>query len=157
MKKWKKIILALVVIGVIAAGVILYIAFKKPLTAEDTKPVKEMLATAWILEFEKNTKESDSVYNAKNIGVNGKIKQVNEADYALIIEAGTSADITCTFDSSTFAKSKDQFKEGMETSIKGIYCGNEGFESAETSGEVDLLAEMTGKSIKLKTCAINKK
>ena len=157
MKNWKKIFLVVFVLGIITAGVVLYIAFKKPATAADTKPVKEMAASAWISEFEKNVKLSDSVYNAQNIGVSGKIKQVNDADYALIIEAGSSSEIICTFDSLAFTTSKANFKEGAETNVKGIYCGNEGFDNAVSSGEEDLLADMTGKSIKLKTCAVNKK
>lgn len=158
MKNWKKIILVVFVLGLITAGVVLYMAFKKPLTAADTKPVKEMAATAWISEFENNAKLSDSVYNAQNIGVSGKIKQVNETDYALIIEAGSSSEIICTFDSLAFATSKANFKEGIETNVKGIYCGNEGFDNAASSGEDDLLAEMSSeKTIKLKTCAINNK
>ncbi len=156
MKKWKKIILVVFVLGLITAGVVLYIAFKKPPTAADTKPVKEMVASAWISEFEKDAKLSDSVYNAKNIGVSGKIKQINDADYALIIEAGSSSEIICTFDSLAFATSKSNFKEGAEANIKGIYCGNEGFDAAPAE-EDDLLADVSGKSIKLKTCAINKK
>lgn len=90
------------------------------------------------------------MYKDKNIAVEGKIKQMNEG--AILLEAGPSDNISCTFDSSTFVQNKDRFIVGSFVKIKGIYFTNEGFNVA--ASEDDMLSDL-GKTIKLKTCAVN--
>ena len=151
MKKWKKILLTLFVIGIVTAGIILYIAFKKPLTAADTKPVKEFSSEQLIGEIEKDRKLADSVYMFKNIGVSGKIKEISGS--SIILDAGEGASINCSFDSATFAKSSAEFKAGATVKIKGIYYASDGFDVVADPD--DLLASITEKNAKLRTCAIN--
>ena len=91
MKKWKKIILVVFVLGLITAGVVLYIAFKKPPTAADSKPVKEFRSEQLIAEIQKDKKKADSVFMFKNIGVSGKIRDLSGT--SLILDAGEGASI----------------------------------------------------------------
>ena len=96
-------------------------------------------------------RSSDSVYKNKNIGVSGKIKQVG--DISVTLDAGASSEIICTFDSTSLESLKSGFVVGKAVQIKGIYDTNEGF-AASASDEEDMLSDL-GKTIKLKTCAIN--
>jgi hypothetical protein len=151
MKKSKKILLLLLFLGAVAGGAVYYMAMKEAPTAADSKPLKSFKADELIAEFEKNHLLADSLYKEKNIAVEGKLKQINEG--AIILEGGPSADISCTFDSVSFAQNKTNFTEGSVVKIKGIYFSCDGF--AASASEDDMFADL-GKIIKLKTCAINK-
>lgn len=157
MKTWVKVVLGLFLIGVVAAGIILYIAFKKPPTAADSKPVKELTSEQMIAEFQKNKKLADSMYMYKNIGVSGKIKDVS--NMSIFLEAGEGAAIQCSFDSSLFVKNTPKFTKGASIKIKGIYYASDGFEekagSTQADNEMDLLDEIKENVVHLKTCAIN--
>jgi hypothetical protein len=104
-----------------------------------------------IAAFENDRASSDSLYKNKNIGVSGKIKQVG--NNSVTLDAGASSEIICTFDSTSMATLKSGFAVGKAVQIKGIYDTNEGFD-ANASDEEDMLSDL-GKTIKLKTCAIN--
>ncbi len=123
---------------------------KEAPTAADSKPIKSFKADELIAEFDINHRQADSLYKDKNIAVEGRLKQIT--DGAVLLEAGASANISCTFDSASFAQYKSKFIEGGIINIKGIYFSNDGFD--ENISEDDMFADL-GKVIKLKTCAIN--
>ncbi len=155
MKRWIKFVL----MGVAVTGLFLAIAykyaFKKPPTAEDSEPVYAFTATELIAVFQQNT---DSLHQAclmKNIGVNGTLKSINKPLFSLTIDGANEAEIICTFDSIPFSKLPDTLKPGNTVSVKGIYYGNEGFNTAPAD-PTDLLAAVQTKTIRLRTCAINK-
>lgn len=152
MKKFKKILLILLILGIMGGGIGFYLAMKVAPTAADSKPEKSFTSEQIIAEFEKNPTLADSLYRDKNIAVQGKVKKMDIG--SLIIEAGISAEISCTFDSAQWAKNNTSFTEGKMVNIKGIYFAHDGF--SKSSDEDDMLSDM-GKIIKLKTCAINEK
>jgi hypothetical protein len=132
---------------------IYWFAKRPPQTAADSKPVKEMSAMELVEALNKDYKGTDSLYNEKNIAVEGKIIEIKET--TVFLDAGELSTINCSFDSTTFETNKYAFKIGELVNIKGIYSGSEGFGVVADSD--DMLADITGKNIILKTCAINKK
>ena len=151
MKKWKKILLYLFILGLILGVLVFYKVTKRPETAADSKPVKELTATALYNELSSNNKLTDSIYKDKNIAVKGKIVEIKET--TVFIEAGPAATINCSFDSATFEGCKSAYSIGAEADIKGIYSGSDGFGVAVDPD--DMLAEVAGKNVVLKTCAPN--
>ncbi len=152
MKKWKKILLYLFVSGLIIGGIVFYKITRPPETAADSNPIKVMSAGELLNELEANNKLTDSIYKDKNLAVKGKIVDIKEA--TVFIEAGPNATINCSFDSTTFELCKSTFTVGAEANIKGIYSGCDGFDSIADPD--DMLADIAGKNIFLKTCALNK-
>jgi hypothetical protein len=157
MKKWKKIALIVLIVGILAAVGLVYWAKLPPPTASDSKPVVVYPAAELVKKISENRSSFDSAYMKKNIGVDGKIKSIDKSKFNLILEGNESAEIICTFDSSLFVKTLVNMEAGKEIRIKGIYSGNQGFEKSEQSGEIDLLDEVlqNNKTINLRTCAIN--
>jgi len=153
MKKWKKILLVLFVIGLIAGGYVFYKVTKKPATAKDSKPVKEMVASNLFKELDSSYKQVDSIYTKKNIGISGKIKGIENS--SIFIDAGESQLINCSFDSTEFAKIKSSLKVGSEIKIKGIYSGCDGCVKSASDDDMSLLHEATGKTVSLITCSLN--
>lgn len=148
----KKIVWFVAATILIAAAVYLF-AKRPPQTAADSKPEKEMSALELMEALNKNYKATDSLYNEKNIAVEGKIIEVKET--TVFLDAGELSTINCSFDSTTFVNNKNRFTVGSVISIKGIYSGSDGFDIQMDSE--DLLADVTGKNVILKTCAINLK
>jgi hypothetical protein len=154
MKKWKKILWAIVAIGLVSAAVILYFATKKPATAEDSEPIAQFSTTAFIQQLSENNASVSAKFMDKNIAVSGSIKEVNPSQCSLVLDAGNDAIVTCTFDSAVFAKYASTFTQGKTTQIKGIYFGCDGFEKSDSDDMMDLLPQQ--KSAMMKTCAIHK-
>ncbi len=150
MKKWKKVLLILFVIGLVAGAIVFYVATKKPATAADSKPIKEMLASDLINELSTNKQLTDSAYMFKNIAVKGKVKEINGTN--IIIEAGESAFVNCSFDSTAFEEIKSTIKSGAEVNVKGIYYGCSGFDP-KSDDDLDLIP--VEKDANLRTCGIN--
>ena len=150
MKNWKKILLFLVVIGLIVGGIIFYKVTKRPPTAADSKPVKEMAATELFNSLDSNFHLTDSIYNNKNIGVSGIIKEIDTASKHIFIEGGEAKIINCSFDSTEFSKINN-IKIGNKINLKGIYSGCEGYGIANDG--MDLIP--SDKIAQLKTCSIN--
>jgi hypothetical protein len=153
MKKWKKILLSLFFVGIASAGIILYLATKKPATAEDSKPIAEFSAVNFISKLDSSHQIISARYMDKNISIEGNIKEVNAAQYSLVFDGGADAIITCTFDSAIFSKNSNQFIVGKSTKVKGIYFGCDGFEKTESDDLMDLLPQQ--KTAMLKTCAVH--
>lgn len=153
MKKWKKNLLILFVIGLISVAVVVYIATKKPVSGADSKPVAEMKADVLYAELNNNHQKFDSIYNNKNIAITGTIKEIDEATAHVFIQGVESFSINCSFDSAHFVKIKSALKIGTVTSIKGIYTGCDGFDLSANNDELDMLSGE--KSAQLKTCGIN--
>lgn len=151
MKKWKKILLTLFVVGLATAIVVLYIATKKPPTAADSKPVKEMTAAELFNALDSNFKVTDSIFNNKNIAVKGIIKEFDSANKHIFIEAGEAKLVNCSFDSTEFSKIKTSIKLGGNINVKGIYTGCEGYNNADDG--MDLIP--SDKIAQLKTCSQN--
>ena len=151
MKKWKKVLLTLFVIGLISAIVVFYIITKKPLTAADSKPVKELTATELFNSLDSNFRFSDSIFNNQNIAVKGIVKEIDSTNKHVFIEAGEAKLINCSFDSTEFDKIKSSIKLGGMVDIKGIYSGAEGYNNADEG--MDLIP--SDKIAQLKTCSVN--
>ena len=146
----KTILITIFIAALFTGAVVFYVATKKPPTAADSKPVKEMLATDLINDLSNNQHATDSAYMYKNIAVKGKVKEIDGTN--IILEAGESSFVNCSFDSADFASVKRSLHPGEQANIKGIYNGCSGFES-KNDDEFDLLP--AEKIANLKTCAIN--
>lgn len=151
MKKWKKILLTLFVIGLATAIVVFYIITKKPPTAADSKPVKEITATELFNSLDSNFRLSDSMFNNKNIAVKGIVKEIDSINKHIFIEAGEAKLINCSFDSLEFTKIKSSIKLGGGVNIKGIYTGCDGYDNGDDG--MDLIP--SDKIVLLKTCSTN--
>lgn len=138
-------------IGLLAGVIVFYIVTKRPDTAADSKPIKEFTAVELFTELNQHHLFTDSVYRDKNIAVKGKVIDIKET--TVFIDAGPSATINCSFDSSTYHNNKDLFIIGSTVNIKGIYSGSAGFDVV--SDPDDMLSEVAGKNVLLKTCAIH--
>ncbi len=151
MKKWKKILLSLFVIGLVSAIVVFYVITKKPLTAADSKPVKIFSATELFNALDSNFHATDSIFNNQNIAVKGVVKEIDITNNHIFIEAGEAKLINCSFDSTEFDKIKSSIKLGGMVDIKGIYSGAEGYNNADDG--MDLIP--SDKIAQLKTCSVN--
>ncbi len=151
MKKWKKILLTLFVIGLVTTIVVFYIITKKPPTAADSAPVKEMTATELFSALDSNFRFSDSIFNNQNIAVKGIVKEIDSTNKHIFIEAGEAKLINCSFDSLEFVKIKTSIKLGGDVNIKGIYTGCDGYDNADDG--MDLIP--SDKIAQLKTCSQN--
>ncbi len=153
MKTWKKIVLTLFVIILIAGGYVFYKVTKKSPTAADSKPVKEMKATSLFMELDNNFKKVDSFYINKNIGISGAIKEIDVDSKHVFIDAGVSRSINCSFDSTEFSKLQASLKVGDAINIKGIYSGCDGCDHSAADDGLDMLS--ADKIVQLKTCTLN--
>ena len=153
MKTWKKIVLTLFVIILIAGGYVFYKVTKKPPTAADSKPIKEMKATTLFMELDSNFKKVDSFYINKNVGISGTIKEIDVDSKHVFIDAGDLRSINCSFDSTEFSKLKTSLKIGSKINIKGIYSGCDGCDKSAADDGMDMLS--TDKIAQLKTCTLN--
>jgi len=151
MKKWKKILLTILVIGLIAGVCIFFYATKKPATAADSKPVKEMTAFELFNSLDSNFHLTDSAYMDQNIAIKGIIKEIDSANKHIFIEGGEAKLINCSFDSTEFTKLNTAMKVGNNINIKGIYSGCEGYNNADDG--MDLIP--SDKIAQLKTCSPN--
>jgi hypothetical protein len=151
MKKWKKILLTLFVVGLASAIVVFYIVTKKPPTAADSKPVKEMTAIELFNSLDSSFHFSDSIFNNQNIAVNGIVKEIDSVNKHIFIEAGEAKLINCSFDSLAFTEIKSSIKVGGGVNIKGIYTGCDGYDNGDDG--MDLIP--TDKIVLLKTCSVN--
>jgi hypothetical protein len=147
----KTLLITILITALFTGAVVFYVATKKPLTASDSKPIKELSASALIIELSNNKKVVDSTYMYKNISVAGKIKEISGTN--LILDAGETALVNCSFDSTTFESVKRIVKPGEEIIVNGIYFGCSGFD-AESDGDLDLIP--IEKEAKLRTCALIK-
>ena len=151
MKKWKKNLLILFVIGLIIAICVIFYATKKPPTAADSKPVKEMNASELFNALDSNFHATDSIFNNQNIAVKGVIKEIDTANKHIFIEAGEAKLVNCSFDSTEFSNIKSNIKLGGQINVKGIYSGCEGYDNADEG--MDLIP--SEKIAQLKTCTSN--
>lgn len=151
MKNWKRNLLIIFIIGLVAAGYVFYIATKKPPTGVEGKPVDTMKASELISIIDSNSVIANKKYMYKNIAISGKIKDIKS--HNVFIDAGNRAIINCSFDSLAFVNSIPFLKIGEEINVKGIYYGCDGFEE-KTADDIELLP--TEKTAMLRTCGINK-
>ena len=147
MKKSTKIILSILGLGVITAGIVLYMATRKPATSEDSAPIATYESAQLIQELDTDSTVAKKIME-KNIAVNGKVKEVKTMDHSVILDAGESSYIICSFDSAAFEKCKVSFHEGQSASIKGIFYN---YSKTEDDGMGLMPAE---KNANLKTCFI---
>jgi hypothetical protein len=153
MKKWKRNLLIIFVIGLIASLYVFYIATKKPASGVESKPLVTMKASELISSLDSNPVLINKKYMFKNIAISGKIKEINVKGSNVIIDAGNMAIVNCSFDSLAFVKSIPFLKMGEEVNVKGIYYGCDGFEE-KTADDLELLP--SEKTAMLRTCGINK-
>jgi hypothetical protein len=146
MKKWKRNLLIIGVIGVITAAGVIYYASIKPPTAKDSEPVASFHSITFIDSLYNDTALAKKL-DGKNIAISGNIKEINEDK--LIIDAGGTSCLVCTFDSADFVNVKTNYKVGKPIVIKGIFYG---YNKIEDDG-MSLIPE--DKTAYLKTCYLN--
>jgi hypothetical protein len=155
MKPWQKLTIIGIAIAGLAGTLLFYYATKKTATAADSQPIVSYTAPSFISAFEKNTDSLHTAYMLKNVGVEGTIKSIDNKGLSIILDGTNEAEIICTFDSIPFSDIPSTIQPGNSLSLKGIYYGHNGFDAAPADPN-DLLAAIQTKSIKLRTCAINK-
>ena len=74
MKKWIKVLIALVIVGAVAAGLVYQFVYNKPHPDYEMEPaVYSLQAEMLFEEFKNNTQKASEKYNGKVIEVTGEI------------------------------------------------------------------------------------
>lgn len=123
-KKQIKILIAIVFIVIALGSVYAYTEFNRKATStKDLKSDFNTSAAELIVEFEKDSKTSNTKYLNKTIELTGHIKTVEDQLGITIIIGDSihSTSIRCSMDSSFSASTS--FKNGQALTIKGIYTG----------------------------------
>lgn len=118
----KKIILALLALGLIGAGVGTYMWFKPHQKVEDAKSIV-VTAVAITKEYAANEKNADSLYLNKAIEVTGTVAELEKnQDGGMMLILGTDdpmMGVQCTMREKNTTASK-----GQQVTIKGFCSGN---------------------------------
>jgi RecG-like helicase len=127
MKTWKKILLALVIIGFAAAGYGFYMYNKKPADVRTKAADFEMAAAALVADYNKDETAANLKYLDKVIDVKGTIAEVKldsaTGQATVILDSGDPmAAVTCSFYNEEAAAVKT-LKKGAEVVIKGNCTG----------------------------------
>ena len=127
MKTWKKILLALVVLGFAAAGYGFYLYNKKPADVRTITANFQMTAAALVADYNKDETAANLKYLDKVIDVKGKISEIKldptTEQSTVILESGDPmAAVTCSFYNEESAAVKT-LEKGAEVVIKGNCTG----------------------------------
>ena len=126
MKKWKKILLSLFVIGLVGGGIIFwYVDTKKPADIRKMEANFEITSTKLVADFNANEDSANKKYLDKVIAVSGKISDiaVDSSKATVILESGDPmAAVTCSFYDDEASKVK-QLQKGTPVIIKGNCTG----------------------------------
>lgn len=127
MKNWKKILIAITIIGFVAAGYGFYMYNKKPADVRTIKANFELTAAALVADYNKDETAANLKYLDKVIDVKGTITEV-KVDIAtgqatVILDSGDPmAAVTCSFYNEEAAAVK-KLVQGTEVVIKGNCTG----------------------------------
>jgi hypothetical protein len=119
----KKVLLAVLILGVIGAGVGYYLYNKPVASLENKKPDVEITAAGLIEAYEQNEKAADSLYLGKIIAVSGKVSEMVNQEGKVKINLETSNPIALIICEMETGVNADQVKVGADIKIKGVCSG----------------------------------
>jgi RecG-like helicase len=127
MKNWKKILLALFVLGAAGAGYGYYMYNKKPADIRTITANFELTAAALVADYNKDENAANLKYLDKVIDVKGKVAEVKvdnaTGQATVILDSGDPmAAVTCSFYNDEAASVKS-IAQGAEVVIKGKCTG----------------------------------
>ncbi len=146
MKRYKKWLIALLVLFMAGVAVIWYLFNLKYDDTATVKPDYTVNANDFIKEFRQNMTNANKKYSEKIIVVNGTISQIEAADTTAnikMIDTTSGAYIIFAFQQQHLNEAK-AMKEGEQVSIKGS-CSNGSFSNI-----------LETEYITFKRCAVNK-
>ena len=146
MKRYKKWLIALLVLFMAGVAVIWYLFNLKYDDTATVKPDYTVNANDFIKEFRQNMTNANKKYSEKIIVVNGTISQIEAADTTAnikMIDTTSGAYIIFAFQQQHLQETK-QLKVGDSVSVKGSCSGG-------TYSEI-----LEAEKIEFKRCAINK-
>jgi len=127
MKRWKKVLLALLVFSLVAAGYGYYLFNKKSTDVGGEKADYELSAETLLADYNKDETAANTKYLDKVIAVKGKVAEVKldsaTGQATVILDSGDPmAAISCSFynDNSSAVK---KLGPGIEVVIKGKCTG----------------------------------
>lgn len=117
----KKILIALVLLGMVGAGVGLYL-FNKPLeSTESMKSHYSMAASDLLQAFENNEDEANSKYLDKVIEVNGNVAKMDNKEGTITIYLDADNPLSSVI--FQLEHSETNIKQGDDITLKGICTG----------------------------------
>lgn len=130
MKKWLKVLLVLIIIGVISAFLVYKFVINKPhADVSKAKADFELAANDLWKKYTTDTKMSDSLYTGKVIQLDGIVGRVEEADSTIYLVFIMEADsmfgdrsIRCELDPAQVTE-KPVIKTGDAVKLKGLCSG----------------------------------
>lgn len=127
MKKWKKILVAFLLIVIAAASYGYYLYHKKPVDVRKQAASFELTAAALLADFNKDETAANLKYLDKIIGVKGKVTEVKldpaTGQATVILDSGDPmAAVTCSFYNEEVASVKSLIP-GTQVIIKGKCTG----------------------------------
>lgn len=130
MKKWLKVLLVLIIIGVISAFLVYKFVINKPhADVSKAKADFELAANDLWKKYTTDTKMSDSLYTGKVIQLDGIVGRVEEADSTIYLVFIMEADsmfgdrsIRCELDPAQVTE-KPIIKTGDAVKLKGLCSG----------------------------------
>lgn len=120
----KKILLAILMLGLIAAGVGYYMYNKPTESLVDAKPALSISADSLFKAYEADEAAANKMYVDKIIEVNGKLQSVNSDTSGLSLSLQTSSGmfgVICKLEDKEATES--QFQVGQDLKLKGICTG----------------------------------
>ncbi len=127
MKKWKKILLGILLVAIAAASYGFYLYNKKPADVRMLTASYELTAAALLADFNKDETAANIKYLDKVIAVSGKVLEIKlepaTGEATVILDAGDPlAAITCSFYNDETASVK-KLSQGDIVVIKGKCTG----------------------------------
>jgi len=127
MKKWKKILLGILLVAIAAAGYGFYMYNKKPADVRTLTANYELTAAALLADFNKDETAANTKYLDKVIAVSGKVTEIKlepaTGQATVTLDSGDPmAAITCSFYNDETASVKN-LKQGDAVVIKGKCTG----------------------------------
>jgi tRNA_anti-like len=119
----KKIITAVVVLGVIGAGIGYYMYNKPVASLENKKPDVEVSAAKLITDYEADEKTANDTYLGKVVQVNGKIANITSDEGKMKIHLETENPISMVIAEMEDSSRTGSLKTGDEIRLKGMCSG----------------------------------
>jgi len=122
MKTWKKVLLALVVVGAIAGGSLLYyikVVCNRPIDMA-SKSAVSVTSDEFLNSCKTNKAHWDSTYLEKAVQVSGTIKEVSTDTTIAIVGTDSTAVINCLLQNPSKG-----LKAGDKTTVKGMCFGSD--------------------------------
>ena len=159
LKRWHKIVLAMLVVAGVAGLVVWKIINKKNPSLKNAAPDYTVTMQGLIQEFSTGDSAAQQKYLGKVVEVSGTVKKIVASDSAAVLNLGDTSSLSlvqCQIDARHNADVKN-IKEGDAVTVKGKLAG---FTKPEAGDAVaDLLGETSaGTDVTLNFCVlVNKK